>query len=735
MTIDFSQIYAHTAGYGGKKDPLLEHLKKVGEQAQDFGSAFGAGELCRFLGLLHDAGKVNPEFQSYLDAQDKCQTHRKVPHAVWAAATVYWAISKRLQKPEIWKELSLPICGHHSGLGAGGTLAQNLEDFLEKNTDALSLVREVWEALKCSPFTVSPRRDPFRRELFIRMVFSALVDADYLATEEHFEPCQAQQRGKWPSLNTLWQRLLKEQEKIIAQAAEHPTKVNRVRREVYEECLRQADGPPGVYRLTVPTGGGKTRSSLAFALKHALKNELRRVVVALPYTSIIDQTAEVYRKILGRESLIEHHSQAVLGDSEDQDQEAVRFRLACENWDAPLIVTTTVQLFESLFANRPSRVRKIHNLARSIIVLDEVQTLPTSLLKPTLNALRILAEDFGVSVLLSTATQPAFSETPYLAEFRGLEIREIVPPSKYKEHFSQLKRVKYVRYDNPLSWDELAEEVRNEQQVMVVLNTRKDALALLAAMEDEQDGLFHLSTLLCGCHRQKVLKEVKNRLDRGLPVRLISTQVVETGVDIDFPVVYRAIGPLDRIVQAAGRCNREGRPQGQLGRVVIFEPAEGGSPRGPYKLGLEQAKLLLKRYKPEDLHDPDIYREYFQRLFAEANLDANGIQQYRECLDYPEVARRYQLIEQDTVSVVVSYEEADIKLAAWQKRPCRDTWRNLQPYIVNLFAYEAQKLLEEGWLRPIGEGIYRWTGQYDELKGIVPGMYDPNDLIISSSTQ
>ncbi|HDL86566.1 MAG TPA: CRISPR-associated helicase Cas3', partial [Candidatus Acetothermia bacterium] len=517
---------------------------------------------------------INPRFQEYLQALARGEIPRKTPHSSWGAALLY-QVTGRINKNEGWKELALPILGHHGSLPDVGVAAQYLLDFLAKEPTALQAMKSYIEnsAVKLPPMKVSAL-PPFRRELRIRMLFSALVDADWLDTEHHFSPENAKEREGWVNLTDLWEQFQVNQKDMLAKLKarhEHNTPVNRVRREVYEACLAAATGPQGIYRLTVPTGGGKTRSSLAFALRHALKNKLRRIIVAIPYTSIIDQTAQEYRKIFGDEAVLEHHSQVQVPENDEgQLLAALRFRLATENWDAPLIVTTTVQLFDSLFSNRRSSVRKLHNLAKSVIILDEVQTLPPELLEPTLDVLRSLVEDYGVTLVLSTATQPAFEEARFLRAFEGLEVREMVP--EYQKHFERLRRVHYEIGQEPISWEDLAEEVNRYSQVMVVLNTRKDALALLNELGSDS-VTFHLSTLLCGAHRRIILDEVKRRLAIGEPVRLISTQVVEAGVDIDFPVVYRAFGPLDRIVQAAGRCNREGKPA--AGKVRVFEPLEG----------------------------------------------------------------------------------------------------------------------------------------------------------------
>jgi CRISPR-associated endonuclease/helicase Cas3 len=727
------RYWAHTPR---KDDPaqrwhsLQEHLQTVAQMAKDHATPFGAGDLAFVLGLLHDLGKFNPEFQRYLKSQYYGQNHPSVPHAIWGAALAYALLYRPKQDQESWKLLALPILGHHAGLEDAGVAASDLHDFLQKSKEPLEAALANFKALGLTiPSVKLPSLDlqhPTQRELFIRMVFSALVDADYIDTERHFEPERAELRGGGPSLQDLWAKLEAAQQAILDES----TPVNRVRKEVYEACLEAASGPTGLYRLTVPTGGGKTRSSLAFALRHALQHGLQRVVVAIPYTSIIDQTAQAYREILGEEAVLEHHSALELpGDRSDrQDERFLRQRLASENWDAPLVVTTTVQLFESLFSNRPSKTRKLHRLVRSVIVLDEVQTLPPELLKPTLDVLRLLATPverggYGSTVVLCTATQPTFEESRWLEAFHTAEACEIVP--QYPEHFAQLRRVRYEKRSEPLAWPALAEEVKGLPQAMVVLNTRKDALALLEALGNDPDA-FHLSTLLCGAHRKGVLAEVRRRLREGCPVRLISTQVVEAGVDLDFPVVYRAVGPLDRIVQAAGRCNREGRLES--GRVIIFEPAEGKAPSGPYKVGLEKARFLLREHPAERLHDPELYREYFRRLFADVDPDKKKIQTRREELNYPEVASRYRLIEGDTVSVVVPYEHALECLEAWQAFPARHTWQRLQPYLVSLYRNEVRG--RRDWLEQMGENLYLWRGTYDDKLGLREGYDDPSDLVL-----
>jgi len=727
MQIELEKCIAHTPNSDNEWDYLLKHLSDVGEKAYRFAFDFGSGDIAYNLGILHDLGKINPEFQNYLNHISKGGISPKVPHSIWGAALIYYIMQK---SGDLWKEFVLPIAGHHSKLDSGGVISLKITEFINNNPKALELLRQAANQIKPRNIQIPPK-DKSQRDIFIRMLYSTLVDADYLMTERHFKKEQYEKRGQFPEIKQLWHCFEKNQKALLNKAKENLTEVNQIRRKVYDECIRASNNTSKIFRLTVPTGGGKTRSSLAFALKHAIQYGLKRIIVALPYTSIIDQTAKEYRKILGNESILEHHSQLSIEDNEEQSPSSICRRLASENWDAPIIVTTTVQLFESLFNNHPGRVRKIHNIAKSVIILDEVQTLPTQYLRPTLDLLRILVKDYGVTIVLSTATQPTFDNTPYLSEFREITIKEIVPD--YADHFDKLKRVEYQILDGSLSWTNLAKQICSLPQVMVIMNTRVNAISLMDVMKND-GNLYHLSTLLCGAHRKVIIDEIKERLLDNLPVRLISTQVVEAGVDLDFPVVYRAIGPLDRIVQAAGRCNREGKIP-EKGMMFIFEPEEGGVPRGPYHIGLELAKTILSRHKPEDLHNPDIYREYFQGLFSEVNLDEKNIQELRENLNFPEIAEKYKLIDQKTIPVIVNYDESLKFLKEWQDYPSQSAWRKIQPYLINLYQNQIKKYEEEGWIHQISEGLYQWLERYDERRGIIADALDPSDLVISESNR
>ncbi len=738
-----SGFYAHTPGDGEEWHDLVAHLRNTAVRARENGDKFGAGEVAYLAGLWHDLGKFNPAFQEYLircrraDRDGEVPPAKNVPHAVYGA---------RFAR-EAYQPLTQVIHGHHAGL-PGVEAARQRTGAPEVAAPFAEVVRLANEHLEGFVAPADPGRllaDPPRgaleSELFLRMIFSALVDADFLDTEAHFSPDSAERRGSYLGPADLWPVLEASQDDLLANAPDTP--VNGVRAEVYAACLRAASGAGGVFRLSVPTGGGKTRSGLAFALKHAVERGLDRVIVAVPYTSIIEQTAGEYRRVfakLGEDAVLEHHSAVnrEFGDAPEGAREArVRTRLATQNWDAPLVVTTTVQLFESLFARRTSLCRKLHNVARSVIVLDEVQTLPLRLLAPILDVLGELVRRYGVSVVLCTATQPALDErSRYLQGFDAASVRDIVPPERAGEHFRELRRVWYERPREPWSWEEVARRVRegsNGGRALVVLNTRRDALSVLDALGDAR--ALHLSTLLCGAHRREVLREVRRRLREGEPCILVSTQVVEAGVDLDFPVVFRAIGPLDRIVQAAGRCNREGRTEGG-GRVVIFRPEEGRTPPGEYRSAVDETERLLNR-EEVDLHDPGIFREYFARLYQDVPTDALGIQDLRRELDYPGVAENFRLIPDDTTPVVVRYAEKDARKEAERTRTLSrierervllpGDHRRLQPYVVGLRTKELEGA--QGMTREIAEGVLLWTGAYDPVRGISAMRTDPADLI------
>ena len=601
-----SQIYGRSANCLGERQLLVDHLRNVASLARDFAGPFGGGGLAFLAGLWHDVGKANPLWQQrLLECEEGKRTRPGVDHKCAGAL-----LAERLGADIV----GFLIHAHHGGLKHPH---RDYKTWLEEQRryegpkKAVEALRKEMPELTGHECPELPTRmnTPLGRDLFLRMTYSALVDADSLDAEAHGLGCKPNERGSEATLAELWSRY----ELFLANQSLVPdSPVNRVRRDVYDACLRSASAQRGVFRLTVPTGGGKTRSAMAFALRHGIYHDLRRVIVAVPFTTITQQTALVYRGIFERaypdagRVVLEHHSAATegagsaRGDEDGLAPEVIWQRLAAENWDAPIVVTTTVQLFESLFSNRRGKARKLHNLARSVIILDEAQALPPGLLAPILDGLRQLTESYGTSVVLSTATQPAFD---LIEEFRDIGAREIVPD--HPLHFAALRRVEYdfSRTAHPQEWKDVADWMRKERNALGIVNTKRHAMELLDALDEP--GALHLSTLLCGAHRSEVLEEVGRRLGEGERCHVVSTQVVEAGVDLDFETVFRAEAPLDAIIQAAGRCNREGRLE-ERGRVVVFRPPDDSAPQGVYRSGRDIARVI--RNLPD--FDPMIRRRY-----------------------------------------------------------------------------------------------------------------------------
>jgi len=719
------QFYAHSANPQGQRHRLVDHLKEVAGLAKKFADKFGAGDLAYWAGLWHDLGKFQPAFQEYLL---KCEgepekTHRGPDHK---GAGVLLA-QKHLEP------LVFLIVGHHGGLPNSVDLKTIW--LLEKSNSSAS--QETVSIAKSKGIQIEPQssllppnfvKTPLDAEFFIRMLFSSLVDADFLDTESHFNQKNLEKRGVYPPLTELWKCFDENQSKITDKSSDQ---LNTIRNEVYENCLDAAELPPGFFRLTVPTGGGKTRSSMAFGLKHVIRHRMDRVIVAIPYTSIIEQTADVYRGIFGKEAVLEHHSAVIYDESDNVDNGTSWARLAAQNWDAPIIVTTTVQLFESLLSSKTSKCRKLHNIANSVIILDEVQTLPTKLLASILDVLRQLVDHYKVTVVFCTATQPALEDSPYLKGIK--EIREIVEePGKL---FCVMKRVDYEkpRKDEKWDWRRVAEKMRQTSQCLAIVNTKDDAVSLLSAIDEP--SVLHLSTLLCGAHRRDVLGKVRVLLDEGKPCRLVSTQVVEAGVDLDFPLVLRAIGPLDRIVQAAGRCNRNGKMK-KHGHVVVFNPVDAKMVPGDYRTGTDTAFSIMN-LEGFDFHDPKVYEDYFKKLYQAVNTDAKKIQESRENLNYKVVDDKFKMIDDANIPVVVRYRgfdeknnEVDKILSSIKYMPPSVALRKLQPYMINIKQYKFKQFQLEGLIIEIADGLYEWCGAYDKVRGLMASGRNPEEFVV-----
>lgn len=676
---------------------LVAHLSAVAEAAGHYAPPGGAA-WAKLAGLWHDLGKFRPGFQRYVRQDHHAHIEGRgvgrldKSHSAAGALHALSQLQERFGEPgrRAGRLLAMLIASHHAGLYDSANLDDRLggggrPDSEREYIEALRACEVHAPELLALPgaldaaglFGAIPglKDEPLAQSLWLRVMFSALVDADFLDTEAYFDGAKAEGRGGFPSLFEYEARLVAHLDAVVAEvrlAGRGEDPVMRARAQVLADCRSAAAHPPGVFSLQVPTGGGKTLASLAFALRHAVTHGLERVVIAIPYTSIVEQTVDVFATIFGRDNVVEHHSQA---DSA-AERETARSRLACENWDAPLIVTTNVQLFESLFGARTSRCRKLHRVQRSVIVLDEAQTLPPPFLQPTLDALRLLASHYGSTIVSCTATQPVLADIERLdpkRRLRGLvrgggRPRDIV--GAVAPLYAQIERVTlHWPHDliTPEELDVLAMRLAAEPAVLTIVNTRRDAADLVRAMDaaaSDGEPTLHLSAAMCGQHRADVIGQIRRRLEArrsgdSRPLRVVATQLVEAGVDIDFPVVFRALAGLDAIAQAAGRCNREGRLGPMGGRVHVFvRPIP--SPLTALVRAAQATRSVLAYERPPSLH-PDMFRAYFEHWYSQFQTDEKQVlPMLKNSADFHlqlrSAADAYRLIDdQDQASVVVSY--------------------------------------------------------------------------------
>ncbi len=712
---------------------------------------FGSKVWAEAAGLWHDIGKYSEEFQKRIGREGEAQSESRAGRVDHSTAGAQHAVESL---GEIGKPIAYAIAGHHSGLA-------NWFDTTESHLKG-RLKRAVpdWSAAptkETAAPTITPKGFPFKPDekrlgmqafLFVKMLFSALVDADFLDTERFLDEKRAIDRQSPWSLSLMKERLesfLYDLELKSAGDREANRDLNRLRNEIRESALREAPRSPGMYRMTVPTGGGKTLSSLAFALDHALENGLSRILYVIPFTSIIEQNAGVFRNVFGEidglSPVLEHHS------NYDSTGEHEWNRLAAENWDAPLVVTTNVQFFESLFDYRTSRNRKLHNIASSVIILDEAQSLPPGLLKPTLRVMEELADTYRCSFLFCTATQPAITWRDDFPD--GIkDVLEIAPD--VPRLFSALKRTN-VSFVGEISDVDLAAHIVQHDQVLVIVNTRRHAHSLYESVTaGDTTGVYHLSALMYPVHRQRVLRSVRRRLENQEPVRLISTQLIEAGVDIDFPVVYRSVAGVDSLAQAGGRCNREGKLK-EPGSVVVFEPVDAPVPR-QFRRQVEIARRVLERFGDPLL--PEAVEEYFQELYwresLHKRLDSAGIVDEKLSPDkvarfeipFREISESYRLINnamhtvvivrepdhEDTAAVRAMLHELEYALSG------KKTLRSLQRYSVQVYDYTLRELHKDGALSEPKPGVYVLNNPraYSESTGLVEidsGIRDPLQLM------
>lgn len=706
-------FYAHSTDDDSRQNwhLLRDHLTATGAAAAQFAGAFGAGRAGRLAGLLHDLGKYTPMFQKRLTGMSV-----KVDHATAGAVEVKNLLPDG-SDAAMAELVAFAIAGHHAGLAdrhqGGGALADRLKKTLEP-------LDPVWReeitpdaADLMPPFDWNKDKLPFQFGLLGRMIFSCLVDADYRDTESFYSQVRGEAKDRdWPALDAIIDRLRADFDGHMAglQTTSPLSDVNRLRRDILAHVRARADQPPGLFTLTVPTGGGKTLTSLGFALDHAKRHGLRRIIYAIPFTTVIDQTAGEFRKVLGEEHILEHHS-AFEEEKIKERQQRDKLRLTMEDWAAPIVVTTNVQLFESLFSNRPSRCRKLHNLAGSVIVLDEAQTLPLNLLRPCMETLRELTANYGVSVVLCTATQPALDANDIKG---GLPLagRELAPdPQGLAAKFKRAT----IELGPEMGDEELVRALAREPQALVIVNSRGHALSLYRRARDAGlDGLIHLTTRQYAAHRQEILKNVREHLQQGQPCRLIATSLVEAGVDLDFPRVWRAEAGLDQITQAAGRCNREGKRPLDASLVTVFKARDNPPP-----FDIRQFVGDLDRMKDgfDDLSSPAAIKDYFGEVYwrkgdgldAEKILDKFKISGMEANFSYRTVAEKFRMIQSGLAPVIIARDADARKALDRLKNP--DTRpgaiaRALQRYIVQVPPRARHLLLANGHVKFEQEAIF-----------------------------
>lgn len=687
-------LVAHTSK-DGRTQSLSEHLRNVAELAGFFALQFGCKEWARHAGLVHDIGKSAPAFQRYL-----LEHGPKTEHAAAAAIALY--------QPNTYL-LAYCAAGHHAGMPDGGTEA----DTPDSSTLRAKLTRQKkydWDIpsylknVGLAPSTILPRppivtleRHGFSLSFLTRMLFSCLVDADYLDTEAFMDdaPVRQNELSLAPLLTLLEQHL--------DSFGAPKTELNRKRTEILARCKEASHMPRGLYSLTVPTGGGKTLSSMAFALRHAAEHGLRRVIYVIPYTNIIEQTAGVFRKIFGDDAILEHHSNAGYDDAEEaRDMERLYKRHASENWDIPIIVTTSVQFFESLYSNRPSKCRKLHNIANSVVIFDEAQMLPIPYLLPCVRAIAELVKNYRCTAVLCSATQPALDK--YFPG--GMRPVEICPD--HEALYAFFRRTCFVVEEEALSTKALAERLNREHQVLCIVNTRMQAQAVFDQLKGE--GCYHLSTLMYPTHRKQTLEIIRERLKAGLPCKVVSTSLIEAGVDLDFPTLYRERAGLDSMIQAAGRCNREGKRPKEESLVHLFRFAQDDSARIPVslKLPFELGDKLMRKY--EDIDSPTTIRAYFEELYHHNGqaLDQKNIVGMLEAgaqsfsFPFASVAEKFHLIEENTRQILISLpdEPGSIVIANQFKAGLRSKalLREAGQFSVNIYESAYSALLGAGVL-------------------------------------
>lgn len=675
---------------GDRVQPLEEHLNNTGLLAAQFAKPLGLSKEAEIIGKTHDIGKYKQAFQDYI-------------RGIYKGRVDHSSIGGKFflqNKSNLGVIGAFCIAGHHCGL-------QNMLD-----RDGNGLIKRLQKeypgyeecvALANCSIPVLPDKIPAYADtklvahkkmdlmMLIRMMYSCLVDADFLDTERFMNP-EGVKRGDFPAMDELHRRFWTQLKKMGFM--EPKNELNKKRLEILETCHKKGESAPGLFTLTVPTGGGKTISSLAFALEQAIRHHKDRIIYVIPYTSIIDQTADVFKKILGENTVLENHCQV----SYDYDEEKMpkdkamtcqKMKLASENWDVPVIVTTNEQFFESLFSNRASKCRKLHNIVNSVVIMDECQMLPVDFLTPTLRAVEELITFYHCSAVLCSATQPR------LEKYLSVKPKEIVPD--INELYDFFQRTSYT-LDGEMAYEDIARALMKKPQSLCVASTIQEANEIYKCLPSSAEGIYYLSTRLCPVHRKRVIREIKKRLASGLPCHVVSTSIISVGVDVDFPVVYLEYGGLDALIQGAGRCNREGRHGKEESLAHIFWTQTSKKSRFMSK-EKEAADMVLNYFAVSDLSKPDAVNCYYRAWYKnnEGSMDKKDIAQKSIEMGFADVAKAYRLIEDESKSVLIPYDEKAKEIL--RKLQCgirtRSLLRQASQYMVNIRSQGNKKQMSD----------------------------------------
>ena len=695
----------------GRLQLLKDHLQGVSALASIFAEPFSAAKHAERLGILHDAGKYSQAGQQRMIDPEHTA---KVDHSTYGAKIA-------------WEELgdayaACAVAGHHGGIPDLGTRASvegdgTLFGRIRKDLSGRMEASPFWNENSVAKDNVNPNwlrtdRNQFVDQFYTRMLFSCLVDADFLDTESFMKP-ELSRRIKFDSIEELTIRMNQYSAKLLSQPQKR--RINEKRCEILQDCINAANREPGLFTLTVPTGGGKTISSLAFALNHAHLYGKSKVIYVIPYTSIIEQNAKVFREILGDDNVLEHHSGISTDESDDHENDRNRTKmLAAENWDAPVIVTTSVQFFESLYSNKPSKCRKLHNIANSVIIFDEAQMLPIDYLKPCIWSVAELVRHYRVTAVLCTATQPSLNA--FFSKYAScLQIREICQEVSSLQAF--FRRVQF-RNAGIKDLDALADDLAKNRQVLCIVNTRKTAQMLYRKLPAE--GSFHLSTWMTPEHRSLKLEEIRNRLKNGLPCRVVSTSLIEAGVDVDFPQVWREMAGLDSILQAAGRCNREGKRSREESEVILFSSCSA-APKS-IQTNIAAADIALeKATNPDENSAIQTYFDQLYRLNGDKALDIHGILDMCKRCEFQKISNDYHLIESEAYTVYIpSDKHADDIEQLKNGQYTRELMRRLGRSAVSIYRGEWEKMKNTGKLFCLDDysAILRDQSCYDNDCGL-----------------